>query len=115
MKVIYLCDYDSGISFFVEGDATDEQIENELLNIYKNKIYQIVTKHCYNRFGDIINDTNGYIIDMAVEKAKEFDIGHFIMCYNKEVMNELITNLNLKIYKPEKEIYINVNNIGEAI
>lgn len=112
MKVIYLCDYDGGTSFFVEGDVTDEQVENELLNIYKTKINQIVTKHYYKMFGDTFCEENIDIVDMAIEQAKNFDIGHFIMCYNKEVMNELITNLNLKVYEPEKKIYINVNKIG---
>lgn len=112
MKVIYLCDYDGGVSFFVEGDVTDEQVENELLNIYENNIDQIITKHYHDRFGKEICEENIDIVDTAIEQAKTFDIGHFIMCYNKEIMNELMTNLNLKEYEPEKKIYISVNKIG---
>lgn len=70
MKVIYLCDYDGGSSFFVEGDVTEEQVENELLNIYKTKINQIVTKHYYKMFGDTFYEENIDIVDMAWQQNK---------------------------------------------
>lgn len=98
--------------FFVEGDVNDEQVENELLNIYENNIDQIITKHYHDRYGKEICEENIDIVDTAIKQAKTFDIGHFIMCYNKEIMNELMTNLNLKEYEPEKKIYISVNKIG---